>query len=185
MAGVDVDVAGGVMMPRPRLASRAIAISLISLLAACAQMQRASNRGMESELSLAGFKVLIADTAEKQTMLHTLSPRTVTRMDRPDGTYFFYADPDLCSCLYVGRQAEYDAYQKLLVERQLSDQQMYANEMAQDRQVGWGPTGPWGYSGYGGGGGYGGFGGYGGYGGGYGAGYGYGGYNMRPAWDPW
>jgi len=130
---------------------------------------------MESELSLAGFKVLLADTSEKQQMLHTLPAKTVTRVDRPDNTYYIYADPDLCSCLYVGRQAEYDRFTSLGIERQISNEQLMANEMAEDRKVGWGPTGPWGYWGWGSG----------GYAGGYGAPTYGGSYYLRPAWDPW
>ncbi|MFO1419120.1 MAG: hypothetical protein U1E83_10680 [Methylotetracoccus sp.] len=131
------------------------------------QIRRSSPRGMESDLSAVGFKVLIADSAQKQTMLHELPPQTISRVDRPDGTYYLYADPNLCACLYVGRQAEYNAYQKLLVERQMSDQALIGNEIAEDQRAGWGPSGAWGNWGYGSG------------------MYGYGGYNMRPAWDPW
>jgi hypothetical protein len=128
---------------------------------------------MESELSLAGFKVLLADTAEKQQMLHTLPAKTLTRVDRSDNTYYIYADPDLCSCLYVGRQAEYDSFKHIGMDGRFSDEQMMANEMAEDRKVGWGPMGPWGSWGWG---------------GGYDAGYGsppFGSYYLRPAWDPW
>ncbi|MBM4199897.1 MAG: hypothetical protein FJ189_01245 [Gammaproteobacteria bacterium] len=169
-----------------------------ALVAACATVERSSSEGMEAELGLAGFKVMAADTAEKQNMLHALPPRSVTRIVRPDQTYYIYADPDLCACLYVGRQAEYDALARLGVERRLSDRQLAVNEMEQGQAAGWTPSGPWGNWGWGGG--YGGYGGMGyggvgpggtGYGGGMGpgaAGYGvdgWGGAYMRPAWDPW
>lgn len=166
------------------------ALCLSPLLVACAQIERASPRGMESELSVAGFKVMAADTAEKQTLLHSLPPRSVTRIARPDQTYYIYADPDLCACLYVGRQAEYDALTRLGMERRLSDEQLAANEIDQNQAAGWLPAGPWGNWGWGGG--YGGMGlGGAGYGGGMGpgaAGYGVDGWSgayMRPAWDPW
>jgi hypothetical protein len=106
---------------------------------------------MEAELNLAGFKVMAADTAEKQTMLHTLPPRTVTRIVRPDNTYYIYADPDLCACLYVGRAQEYDHLTRLGAERQISDEQLLANEAAQNQAAGWGPVGAWGHRGLGGG----------------------------------
>lgn len=177
-------------VPYPQVQGSSLLLVAVSL-AACAPIERATSRGMESELSLAGFKVMAADTAEKQQMLHTLPPRTVTRVVRPDNTYYLYADPDLCACLYVGREAEYNNFTRLGVERQLSDEQLAANEVAQNQAAGWGPVGPWGNWGWGGGY-YGGMGfGSMGYGGGMGpgaAGYGvdgWGGAYMRPAWDPW
>jgi hypothetical protein len=138
---------------------------------------------------------MAADTAEKQQLLHSLPARSITRIVRPDNTYYMYADPDLCACLYVGRDAEYSNLTRLGAERHLSDEQLATNELEQGQAAGWTPTGPWGGMGYGGGmGGY-----YGGgigpggtgYGGGMGpgaAGYGvdgWGGAYMRPAWDPW
>jgi hypothetical protein len=179
------------MKVRHPLTRRVFALLLGASVAACTPIERSTSRGMETELSLAGFKVMAADTAEKQKMLHTLPPRSVTRIVRPDNTYYIYADPDLCACLYVGREAEYDNFKHLGVERQLSDEQLAANEVAQGQAAGWTPSGPWGGWGWGGAG-YGGMG-YGGmgYGGGMGpgaAGYGvdgWGGAYMRPAWDPW
>lgn len=159
---------------------------LPSLLLGCVSIERSAPRGMETELSLAGFKVMAADTAEKQKMLHTLPPRAITRIVRPDNTYYIYADPDLCACLYVGREAEYDHFTRLGAERQLSDQQLAANEVEQGAAAGWSPSGPWGLWGWGGAP-YGGM----GYSGGMGPGAtgygvdGWGGAYMRPSWDPW
>lgn len=174
------------MNPRQLLA-RLIAAPAVSVsLVGCAQIERSTPRGMEAELNLAGFKVMAADTAEKQTMLHTLPPRTVTRIVRPDNTYYIYADPDLCACLYVGRAQEYDHLTRLGAERQISDEQLLANEAAQNQAAGWGPVGAWGNWGWG-------AGGYSamGYSGGMGPGAegygadGWGGAYMRPSWDPW
>ena len=165
--------------PIPQILNVTVLFS-VTVLSACAGIERASPRGMESELSAAGFKVMAADSAEKQTLLHSLPPRTVTRVARPDQTYYIYADPDLCACLYVGRQAEYEAFNRLGRERQLSDEQLYANDLSQNQMAGWGPVGPWGNWGWGGG--Y-----YGGMGPGA-TGYGVDGWSgayMRPAWDPW
>ena len=40
----------------------------------------------------------------------------MTRIPRPDNVYYIYSDPDLCSCLYVGRQQEFDHLQQLSVD---------------------------------------------------------------------
>lgn len=177
------------MKTRPLRRWRIIGLLALPVLAGCATIERSTPRGMETELGIAGFKVMAADTAEKQKMLHTLPARTITRIARPDNVYYIYADPDLCACLYVGRQNEYDHLMRLGSERRLADEQLMANEVQQDQAAGWGPVGPWGNWG---GAGYGGmgFGGT-GYAGGMGPGamgYGVDGWSgayMRPAWDPW
>lgn len=174
------------MAYRQSLARLCMYTAVFVWLVACAPIERSTARGMETELSLAGFKVMAADTAEKQKMLHSLPPRTVTRIVRPDNTYYIYADPDLCACLYVGREQEYDHLTRLGAERQIADEQLLANEAAQDQAAGWGPVGAWGNWGWG-------MGGYSatGYSGGMGpgaAGYGVDGWSgayMRPSWDPW
>ncbi len=179
------------MARRSTQARLVLALGLSAAFAGCAPLERSSPRGMETELSLAGFKVMAADTTEKQELLHTLPARSLTRIVRPDNVYYIYADPDLCACLYVGRETEYDHLTRLGAERRIADEQLAANEVAQDQAAGWGPVGPWGNWGWGGAG-YGGMGYSGmGYAGGMGPGalgYGVDGWSgayMRPAWDPW
>lgn len=179
------------MARRSTQARLVLALGLSAAFAGCAPLERSSPRGMETELSLAGFKVMAADTSEKQKLLHTLPARSLTRIVRPDNVYYIYADPDLCACLYVGRETEYDHLTRLGAERRIADEQLAANEVAQDQAAGWGPVGPWGNWGWGGAG-YGGMGYSGmGYAGGMGPGalgYGVDGWSgayMRPAWDPW
>lgn len=117
---------------------------LALLLAACGQLKDSDTRLTENHLLTAGFKIMMADTPERQGMLNGLAPETITRIPRPDNVYYIYADPDICGCLYVGREAEFDKLQALVQERQDSDRRMIANELEQDQRLGWGPTGPWG-----------------------------------------
>jgi hypothetical protein len=91
---------------------------------------------------------MIADTKARQEMLHSLTPETISRIPRPDNVYYIYADPVLCSCLYVGREIEYRKLQQLAADLRISDEQMIANEIREDQQAGWGPTGAWGKWGY-------------------------------------
>ena len=118
--------------------------ALALLLSACAQVRDSDTRLTENHLLTAGFKIMLADTVERQRMLNALPPETVTRIPRDDTVYYIYADPDLCSCLYVGREAEFQRLQELALERRDSDRRMIANELDQDARLGWGPTGPWG-----------------------------------------
>lgn len=119
------------------------------MLVSCSQMvssMKDSNiRLSESHLLDAGFKIMMADTKERQTMLNSLPPDQITSIPRPDQTYYIFPDPKVCSCLYVGRQAEFNRLQQLAVDSRISSEQLAIHELQQDYQSGWGPMGPWGY----------------------------------------
>jgi hypothetical protein len=131
---------------------------LVAGLLACAAIKESGNRLEESHLRDAGFKIMLADRADRQQMLKALPADTITRLQQGGTAYYIYPDPDGCVCLYVGREAEYQRLQQLAVERAVSNQQLMYNDMAADAQNGWGPMGPWGS---------------------------WGNYTGRPNWDPY
>lgn len=131
---------------------------LASGLAACAEIKESGNRLEETHLRQAGFKIMLADRADRQQMLNSLSPDTITRLQKDGNFYYIYPDPDGCICLYVGREAEYRKLQQLAVDFQVSNQQLMYNDMAASSANGWGPMGPWGS---------------------------WGNYTDRPNWDPY
>ncbi len=118
----------------------------------CAEVEHdireSSTRSMENQLKAAGFKIMLADTRERQDMLRSLPAETVTRIPRPENTYYIYPDPDVCSCLYIGRESEYERLQQLSVDMAKSNREMITHEIAENQQAGWSPTGPWGNWGY-------------------------------------
>lgn len=129
----------------------ACAAGLGLCLAACAPIQDVQDnlrdsgaRLDESHLGKAGFKLLLADTMEKQKLLNELPPDTLTHLQKEGADYYIYPDPDGCVCLYVGRDIEYQRLQQLAAELQLSNQQLMANDMAENARSGWGAMGPWG-----------------------------------------
>ncbi len=109
------------------------------------EIKDSENRIEEQHLLDAGFKIVIADTKETQDLMNTLAPEAITRIERPEGVFYIYADPDTCACLYVGRDIEFQKLQQLAVDRQLSDQALIAHELSEDQQSGWGTMTPWGY----------------------------------------
>lgn len=118
----------------------------------CAEVEHdireSSTRSMENQLKAAGFKIMLADTRERQEMLRSLPSETVTRIPRPENVYYIYPDPDVCSCLYIGRESEYDRLQQLSVDMAKSNQEMITHEISENQQAGWSPMGPWGNWGY-------------------------------------
>ena len=128
-------------------------ISLLSvlLLTGCgsigSEIRDSGTRLTEEHLLTAGFKIMIADTEERQEMMNALPPESLSRIQRPEGVYYIYADPDTCACLYVGRNIEYQKLQQLAIDRQISNQALVANEIREDYQSGWGVATPWGFRG--------------------------------------
>ena len=70
----------------------------------------------ESRLTQAGFRKLSADTPAKISHLQTLPARTFVKRNRDGRTYYVYADPEYCKCLYVGTVEQYARYRILLQE---------------------------------------------------------------------
>ena len=115
------------------------ALAACLAVAACASpQQRAENR--ENLLSAAGFTVLPANTPERVTSLRTLPANKVVQDTRGSTVRYVYADPLVCSCLYVGDQAAYGRYRQEVFQRRLADER---EETAQLNQSNWN-YGPWG-----------------------------------------
>ncbi len=66
----------------------------------------------ETQLLAAGFKIVIAKTAQQQQHVQALPPGTITEWQRTGRQYFVY--PDVAHTrIYVGTPKEYAAYQRL------------------------------------------------------------------------
>jgi hypothetical protein len=120
-----------------------IALSLATAAIPACQLQQQSIIQHEDNLSAAGFVVHLADTAERQAMLHRLPPNQFVRRVNGDVTLYVYADPVACSCLYVGNQQAFDRY---VSNRQLD---LYGQEKIDalsyyDAAWNWDAWGPWG-----------------------------------------
>jgi hypothetical protein len=88
---------------------------LVALALACASV---AARTPESMLASAGFKTIAANTPERIQLLKTLPPKQVTPLDRNGQTFYVYPDPDGCRCFRVGRQEQYEMYQRLQAGKQ-------------------------------------------------------------------
>lgn len=114
-----------------------------TLVAGCAAIQRAENNSNEQLLTAAGFKVLPADTPDKEAKIAQLKPYTVARQIRGNKVYYIYPD-DKNNFVLVGDQAAYSRYQNLVVQQQVSDQNLMAAQMETMPGM-WGGWGYWGY----------------------------------------
>jgi hypothetical protein len=114
-----------------------------ALLTGCAAIQRAETNSTEQLLSAAGFKVLPADTPQKQAKLAELTQNKIARQIRGNNVYYLFPD-DQNQFVMVGDQAAYSKYQSLVVQQQISDQNLMAAQMETMPGM-WGGWGYWGY----------------------------------------
>ena len=116
-----------------------------ALLAGCAAIEKAERKSTEQHLAAAGFKALPANTPQRQAALAQLKPYTISRQFRGDKVYYVYPDSG-GDFAYVGDQAAYASYQQLVVQQQISDQNLMAAQMMDMPGPGVWPG--WGYWGY-------------------------------------
>ena len=76
----------------------------------------------ESELSAAGFKVLVATTKVQEEWVRKLPPGKIRPMQRTGKKFFIYPDASR-NQVYVGGPKEYEAYVQLHPENRVPDAQ--------------------------------------------------------------
>ena len=97
-----------------RVASRTVSIAFATHLAACAAgvgAAAAQQPAPNNLFTAAGFTVQYADTSEKHAILRRLPPDKLVIRKRGGKTYYLYADPTICRCVYVGTHQAYQAFQ--------------------------------------------------------------------------
>ncbi len=94
-----------------------IAVVLLLGLVACAARRDA--RTVESMLGESGFRMVPADTPDERARLAGLPSRRLTMVIRAGQTYYYYADPSGCGCMYLGDQDAYTRYDALAHDRDI------------------------------------------------------------------
>ena len=74
---------------------------------------------IEPMLSAAGFRMLPADTPERQKQLESLLPLQVDYyVGKTGNLHYWMADPYYCKCMYIGTEEAYQQYEKLKLNEQ-------------------------------------------------------------------
>src|SRR5512132_1172665 len=115
---------------------------LLALMAGCATTTT-STQEKASMLVAAGFKTITPKTAAQQQKLHQLQTGQVATIQKNGRTYYIVADPHQ-NLVYVGGPHEYQAYQQLRAQKQLTQENLQTAEMYQDAAMQWGAWGGWG-----------------------------------------
>jgi hypothetical protein len=131
----------GIWVRRVKLT--AVSMGLALAFAGCASIERQEAEKTEQLLAASGFKMKLPDTPQKTAELQAMKQEKILPRTKDGTLYFLYADAKGCGCLYVGNQANYDAYQKLSVQREIAiADQEEALDAEDTAELNWGA---WGY----------------------------------------
>jgi hypothetical protein len=115
---------------------RIICFILISqtLVIGCAETNTQRAQRLGPMLTEAGFHMVPANTPARLQRLKDMTPLKMSYVSRNGKVFYWFPDPYVCDCIYVGNQREYLAYEQLKQENaeqaQPSDEQAYEQFMA-------------------------------------------------------
>lgn len=123
-----------------RLGTTLAAIGICLAATACNDANRTVTN-KEDMLAASGFKLVPANTPQRQAAFKTLPPHKFMRQTHDNKVVYVYADPTICGCLYVGGQKAFGTYQALRLNKRIADEQAQA---ATDMSMASWDWGPWG-----------------------------------------
>ena len=95
----------------------AVVLSLhAAVLAAAEEPSRPFLEKNSFYLSSAGFRIQVANDPAGQKALHVLPAHRFVMNGVGDAVRYLYAEPEHCSCIFVGTQQAYDRYRNILSE---------------------------------------------------------------------
>lgn len=115
--------------------------------AGCTSTANQDSTEIERRLSAAGFQMKLANTPEKMEHLKRLGQRRLVPMELKGETVFVYADGELCKCVFVGSQANYQEYERLSIQQHDVDEQRQTaqniNMAVRNQTMNWDLWGAW------------------------------------------
>jgi len=105
-----------------------IPIIVAVIIGGCAETPQQRAQRLEPLLTEAGFHQIPADTPARLELLQN-SPLKMQYSSKNGKQRYWFADPYLCQCLYVGNQKSYEKYEALKAELKESEK---ASERAEE-----------------------------------------------------
>jgi hypothetical protein len=95
----------------------------------------------EDLLAAAGFSTIPANTTDRQQQMAGLPANHFLTKAQDDKLVYFYADPLVCNCIYIGDQAAYGRYRQEVFQRKIADEQQLTAMSYQNANWNWGSWG--------------------------------------------
>ncbi len=124
-----------------------IVCALVAL-TGCQTIRDSNARSKEETLAAAGFQMKQAQTPEQMANVQSMPQRKLIPHTQGGQVMYVYADAEVCQCVYVGTEKNYQDYQKMVYQTELADEQETTAELNNETMFNWGVWGPWGPWGY-------------------------------------
>jgi dienelactone hydrolase len=118
-----------------------LVVLLSCLLPGCAETPRQRAHRLEPVLSAADFHMVPADTPERLEELASHTPLKMRFYFVNGKPHYWFADPYVCNCVYVGNETDFQKYEQLELQQQMVEREQTAAAMnenaAQEEQFNW------------------------------------------------
>lgn len=108
------------------------AMLALIMVSGCAETPQQKARQIEPLLSAAGFHMHPVDTPERENALKAMTPYKMRYYTKGGTLHYWYADPDYCACIYVGREANYQRFEQLRLEQRIANEQAQAAQLNEE-----------------------------------------------------
>jgi hypothetical protein len=88
-------------------------IAVACIAAGCSESAAHRAERLDPILAEAGFYATPADTTDRRESLSTIQPLKIQYFEHNGKLHYFFADPDVCHCVYAGDEADYDRFRQL------------------------------------------------------------------------
>jgi hypothetical protein len=131
----SLSLSGNLRRANPTCLLIAFFVILLGFGTGCAESSHQRAQRLEPILAQAGFHVVSANTPVQAQRLSDMTPLKLSYSLHNGSPSYWFADPYVCHCLYVGSEQDYNEFQQLEQERaqpvtQEYDQRNYEEFMA-------------------------------------------------------
>ena len=118
-----------------------MAAALGGTLVGCGSAMQQTANQQEELLMAAGFAKKPADTPEKMARLRRVPLYEIAVRKKGEQPVYYYADPNVCQCIYLGNENNYQAYRRLLIERNMRTGPVAVTPADMEAEEEWGVLG--------------------------------------------
>lgn len=124
-----------------KLTMALMAAALGAILVGCGSAMQQTANQQEELLMAAGFAKKPADTPEKMARLRRVPLYEIAVRKKGEQPVYYYADPNVCQCIYLGNENNYQAYRRLLIERNMRTGPVAVTPADMEAEEEWGVLG--------------------------------------------
>jgi len=118
-----------------------MAAALGGTLVGCGSAMQQTANQQEELLMAAGFAKKPADTPEKMSRLRRVPLYEIAVRKKGEQPVYYYADPNVCQCIYLGNETNYQTYRRLLIERNMRTGPVAVTPADMEAEEEWGVLG--------------------------------------------